>query len=539
MNDELNVPEEKVVEEAIRALREAPIPAGPPPEAIQVVLAAGRPGDAGAERIRVIRRFTMNRIAKIAAAILIVAGIAGLVIFLTVGHGGARVAWADVQAQILAAQTVTFKAVMHQPGAPDIKVAVMIMEPGKLRQELTIGGEEVTQILRLREGKMLLLSHKEKVAVYFDLSGLPEKVRQAHEEGDLLTRLKKLIEESETELGEKEIDGRLAKGYRGEKDGQAFTVWVDAYTGEPIEMEAKMYQGGVQLTLSDIEFGKELDESLFSMDVPDGYKQHGEEPFEIGKATVEDMVGFFRFWVEARGGTFPDTLSEVEHIRDITPAFGKIGKEFGDEEVLKRSIPMARARLYLQMHPKTQNQYAGKGVKLGDADTAVFWYKPEGSETYKVIYGDLRVEDVAEEDLPAQPAARTAEDEVQPSAPTTQMNSGMLLGERTPKQAAKEIVDRCWKAILEDDWEEVARLWLGFGPNQRLPEKWSGVRSVQVGQPVNRGLFGCDGWLALVTPITLEYESGKTEEWDMLVVFVGSGDDERCSLQGLGTFGRR
>jgi len=44
--------------------------------------------------------------------------------------------------------------------------------------------------------------------------------------------------------------------------------------------------------------------------------------------------------------------------------------------------------------------YAGKGIKLGDADKAIFWYQPKGSQTYRVIYGDLHVEDVAQENLP-------------------------------------------------------------------------------------------------------------------------------------------
>jgi len=43
--------------------------------------------------------------------------------------------------------------------------------------------------------------------------------------------------------------------------------------------------------------------------------------------------------------------------------------------------------------------YAGSGVKFGEADKAIFWYQPEGSETYRVIYGDLHVEDVAPENL--------------------------------------------------------------------------------------------------------------------------------------------
>jgi hypothetical protein len=44
--------------------------------------------------------------------------------------------------------------------------------------------------------------------------------------------------------------------------------------------------------------------------------------------------------------------------------------------------------------------YAGAGVKLGDAATAIFWYQSSGSDTYRVIYGDLSAKDVAEKDLP-------------------------------------------------------------------------------------------------------------------------------------------
>jgi hypothetical protein len=44
--------------------------------------------------------------------------------------------------------------------------------------------------------------------------------------------------------------------------------------------------------------------------------------------------------------------------------------------------------------------YAGKGVKLGDAEKVILWYQLPGSSAYRAIYGDLRVADVAEEDLP-------------------------------------------------------------------------------------------------------------------------------------------
>ena len=45
-------------------------------------------------------------------------------------------------------------------------------------------------------------------------------------------------------------------------------------------------------------------------------------------------------------------------------------------------------------------RYFGKDVKLGDKDAIVCWYRLKGAETYRVVYGDLSVKDVAWEDLP-------------------------------------------------------------------------------------------------------------------------------------------
>jgi hypothetical protein len=57
--------------------------------------------------------------------------------------------------------------------------------------------------------------------------------------------------------------------------------------------------------------------------------------------------------------------------------------------------------------------YRGRGVTLGAVETPIFWYRPKGSETYRVIYGDLHVEDAAPEDLPEP----LDPDDVAPAAP--------------------------------------------------------------------------------------------------------------------------
>ena len=53
------------------------------------------------------------------------------------------------------------------------------------------------------------------------------------------------------------------------------------------------------------------------------------------------------------------------------------------------------------MHSNKTFHYQGKGVKLGDKDTAILWYKPEGKDQYVVMFGDLHVERMLKTDLPS------------------------------------------------------------------------------------------------------------------------------------------
>lgn len=46
-------------------------------------------------------------------------------------------------------------------------------------------------------------------------------------------------------------------------------------------------------------------------------------------------------------------------------------------------------------------EYFGGGVKLGDAGTAIMWWRIKGAQTYRVVYGDLTVKDIDPSDLPA------------------------------------------------------------------------------------------------------------------------------------------
>jgi hypothetical protein len=74
--------------------------------------------------------------------------------------------------------------------------------------------------------------------------------------------------------------------------------------------------------------------------------------------------------------------------------------QISEKEQYEKSLKMTYGLMFLLKMPADSNwRYAGEDVKFGDAQTAIFWYRPEGSETYRVIYGDLSVKDIAPEDI--------------------------------------------------------------------------------------------------------------------------------------------
>jgi len=83
------------------------------------------------------------------------------------------------------------------------------------------------------------------------------------------------------------------------------------------------------------------------------------------------------------------------------PKMRKLASKHSQEQNLEYGLKMARGFVFFKLL-KAENDwhYVGGNVKLGDAKSPVCWYRPDDSETYRVIYGDLSVKNVALEDLP-------------------------------------------------------------------------------------------------------------------------------------------
>jgi outer membrane lipoprotein-sorting protein len=287
----------------------------------------------------------------------------------------------------------------------------MILDP---RVRSTLSNMDMTMILDLEDARMLtLVSHGvTKIASYIDIQGTGlEGTRSVLDfVRNVVSRVKDNPDADIQDLGEKEINGQKAVGFyvKGFNDG--LTIWANKKTTLPIRIE--ITEGKTSTVIKNIEFDVPLEESLVSMEVPAGYTLKDiaihiiEVPApdnHLSNATEEDLVESLRIWAEIiLDGAFPDAIGTDHFIKQAAVLGSKLaslGHPLSEMEQLVSKY--TKGMIFLRKFEFGGKWgYAGKGVKLGDADKIILWYQPQGSNTYRAIYGDLKVAEVAEEDLP-------------------------------------------------------------------------------------------------------------------------------------------
>ena len=337
-----------------------------------------------------LRRIIMkSSITRMAAAVVII-----VAVLIVLNPWGSAVTFADVVKPILTARTLILDIIVGDE------------ETGPVMHE-TIVGPRIRRVISTQEhlinifdpdgGKMLTLHTEGKIAVYTDIQGrLQENTR------DLVAFFRKAITDLQNnpdfeaeKLGEKEIDGQKVVGFLAGE----FTIWADAETGLPVRIEGQLAQLSIVFKNFQFDVPVEELESLVSMDVPDGYTEQKNE-IDMGTSTEQDLVECLRIWSELLlDGNFPEAIGMTEIMKQLPQIEAKLAESVTSaEEGTRKGMTLGKGMLFI-MGLKNQH-YAGNGVKLGDAETAIFWYQPEGSETYRVIYGDLSVKDVTPENLP-------------------------------------------------------------------------------------------------------------------------------------------
>jgi hypothetical protein len=402
------------------------------------------------ERISVFsqRRRRMQRITILAGAMA-----AAICLWLGLSHfdGNDRgaSAFAQTVAQIRKAKTVTWKQTEYSrattaKGADDKKtwlisntICHFYKSPGLSRAEHPAG----TPILidDSANGKYLSLDATKKHAVIMEFR--PSTTFPVPVLGWVSKALSKpdlqWVEKRTTRTREVNIF-RYAEKDEFSHRNRSTDLWIDAKTKQLVEVHmpgADIFDterdplrdnppGGqgfsvepMGTVLHDIIIDAELNDSLFSLRPPEGYTVEVRSRHVM---TEREMIDYLDAVTDFNDRTFPDQI----YPRIYAPRFNSTHlnevnrKSENDRTAAEKKFMQATQHRYFQgealaidrfgyfIHdsvlPDTF-RYLGKGVKLGDKDRIVCWYKLKNAKdpsTYRVVYGDLSVKDVAAKDLP-------------------------------------------------------------------------------------------------------------------------------------------
>lgn len=364
----------------------------------EILKAIDRSQPAKQSRILSVGRIIMRSgITKLAAAAAIIVAVVFASRF--IGNPFApNVTFAQVIQPILSAQTAVFDIIIGDEDANSPVIHDMVMG-SRIRRTMS-NAQDVVSIIDLETSKILVLTASAKQAVYIDLKGLPSIPNYMEVLRNVITELQKDQNYTVDKLGEQDIAGRKLVGFRASHPKAEIIIWAEPHTALPVRIETT--EGQMKTICRNVVFDVPMDDSLFSMEVPEGYKQQ-QTQLDLMGATEKDFIEGLRIRAEFLGdGQFPDSVAVEDFIKQA-PAIGKKIEEMklSKEEETELGIKLSKHLLFIRFFKgEGQWHYAGKGVKLGDSQTAIFWYQPKESATYRVIYGDLRVEDVSPERLP-------------------------------------------------------------------------------------------------------------------------------------------
>jgi len=356
----------------------------------RIGLKAGAKADTGLKLRRIIMKSRITRIAV--AAAIIIAALVGVNSFL-----GGTVTFADVVEPILNARTVIFDIIIGDEETSPLMHEIVV--GSRIRRTIS-NLENTVQIIDLEGAKILVLDTKEKQAIYTDIKGSVQEGTR-----DYVDFLRKVITDLQDdpdiqELGEQQIDGQKAIAFLARGPNEEVKIWADPETAIPIRVE--LQAGQLFAVMKNFEFDVPIDDSLISMDVPPGYTLQ-ETEFDLSGATEQDFIESLRIWAEILlDGRFPEAIGTENSMKQMPLLVEKLPSlDLTEEEMMQMPIKFARGMLFLQIYETSgQLHYAGADVELGDTDTPIFWYLPKDAETYRVIYGDLSVQDVAPENIP-------------------------------------------------------------------------------------------------------------------------------------------
>ncbi len=332
------------------------------------------------------------------------------ILAITTLRGGSSNAFAQVMEQIRKATSWSYVSTTMTAGQA-FTTKTYFKDPGRMRMdfEIEVLGKSgtSTSIIDINQKKLITIIPLTKQCLIFDLTG---DMAPAQQEGmmDIFQDLRRLSDSGAQAIGTREIDGVEAIGFQTSQNGNSYVIWADPDDKRVLLVEFEnQNMKGMRGTLSDFNFDAQLDDSLFSLDPPEGYTVIDGQSLNLEEPSEETFIRFLRILAEeAEGDLFIPSLDEeglkssmLSRKRTAPPLPDAPGPEF-----MRRNHEITLGFMFAtQMTPENDFHYAGKGVALGNAQQPICWYRPTGAPNYRVIYGDLSVREVSPSDLPVPP----------------------------------------------------------------------------------------------------------------------------------------
>jgi hypothetical protein len=351
------------------------------------------------------RNMMKSKMTKYAAAAAVIIAVLIGIDQLGGKFGGSSVAWGDVIKPILNARTVILDMVVGS-GKNQAVIHDEVMG-SRIRRTISNMGQAAF-IIDLDQKKLLTLDTAQKTAIYIGLDGLDKFKNYIEQLRNTIISLQKKPDFHVENKGLQKIDSRNCVVFVAKSSNETITIWADPKAALPIRIEEKT--PNMQITCENMQFDVALDKSRFSMEPPAGYKVIQNPGVDFKKNSESGFVESLRIWAQITEGQFPESI-KIEDIVKDAPKFGQALEHANltPPQIIETAMRWGQGLVFIRFF-KGQGQwhYAGQGIQLGDRHTPIFWYQPQKSKTWRVIYGDLSVKEVTRDELTKLEADSTA-----------------------------------------------------------------------------------------------------------------------------------
>jgi outer membrane lipoprotein-sorting protein len=327
--------------------------------------------------------------------------------FLFAGPAGSSVAFAQVAEKLQAAKTLSYDSVITSTADGKIlrKTRSYFMSPGRWRLESLFPESDAggAAIVDSPAGKSIAIISKTKTAIVGSIKGGGE----IDDIKKMMDYLRSLPEKSPRQLGQRQIEGVPAKGFELDSPDETTTVWAHATTGNPVRIEIlhKNARPGPQTeVMTNIKLDEKLAPEIFSVEPPQGYTVRQNATLDLDVGPPSPVAGLLKTYAKYMDGEFPKSLGP-DGLKPLHEKLLKSGtlkpEQLPDQDDLLQlpTYVSAVAAVTSKLKAGERWQYY-PGVTLAKKDDIVFWYLDTKTNTYSAVYGDLRIEKVAKEQLP-------------------------------------------------------------------------------------------------------------------------------------------